>query len=191
MQYVILTYMKHLGVKVKEPRSFEHKRTRMNFLPKIKKSIKPEERVKKPRFPNILVPPRRLSRVDSTSVGKAVDLNKQRLPKQLPQPALSIPEHAESAASHSGRTRAGQLSEGSEPSTPLLPSASPPSHSTPAGQASEASGPDSDSSVSPFSVLPRLSDGSQAADHQDGVPSPTQFDFSSSNLEQPQEDDQE
>lgn len=35
------------------------------------KTIKPEkegeEKVKKPRFPNILVPPRRLSRVDSTS----------------------------------------------------------------------------------------------------------------------------
>uniref|UniRef100_A0AAQ6ABF7 Rho guanine nucleotide exchange factor (GEF) 12b n=1 Tax=Amphiprion ocellaris TaxID=80972 RepID=A0AAQ6ABF7_AMPOC len=73
MQYVILTYMKHLGVKVKEPRGLEHKRARINFLPKIKKSIKPEkegeEKVKKPRFPNILGPPRRLSRVDSTSGG--------------------------------------------------------------------------------------------------------------------------
>uniref|UniRef100_A0A7N5ZSN9 Rho guanine nucleotide exchange factor (GEF) 12b n=1 Tax=Anabas testudineus TaxID=64144 RepID=A0A7N5ZSN9_ANATE len=36
MQYVILTYMKHLGVKVKEPRGLEHKRVRINFLPKIK-----------------------------------------------------------------------------------------------------------------------------------------------------------
>lgn len=36
MQYVILTYMKHLGVKVKEPRGLEHKRARINFLPKIK-----------------------------------------------------------------------------------------------------------------------------------------------------------
>uniref|UniRef100_A0A8C8M4W2 Rho guanine nucleotide exchange factor (GEF) 12b n=1 Tax=Oncorhynchus tshawytscha TaxID=74940 RepID=A0A8C8M4W2_ONCTS len=36
MQYVILTYMKHLGVKVKEPRSLEPKRVRINFLPKIK-----------------------------------------------------------------------------------------------------------------------------------------------------------
>uniref|UniRef100_A0A665U8X0 Rho guanine nucleotide exchange factor (GEF) 12b n=1 Tax=Echeneis naucrates TaxID=173247 RepID=A0A665U8X0_ECHNA len=75
MQYVILTYMKHLGVKVKEPRGLEHKRARINFLPKIKKSIKPEkegeEKVKKPRFPNILGPPRRLSRVDSTSASSA------------------------------------------------------------------------------------------------------------------------
>uniref|UniRef100_A0A673X3S4 Rho guanine nucleotide exchange factor 12 n=1 Tax=Salmo trutta TaxID=8032 RepID=A0A673X3S4_SALTR len=71
MQYVILTYMKHLGVKVKEPRSLEPKRVRINFLPKIKKSIKTEkegeEKVKKPRFPSILGPPRRPSRVDSTS----------------------------------------------------------------------------------------------------------------------------
>lgn len=36
MQYVISTYMKHLGVKVKEPRGLEHKRPRINFLPKIK-----------------------------------------------------------------------------------------------------------------------------------------------------------
>uniref|UniRef100_A0A8C9WQ38 Rho guanine nucleotide exchange factor 12 n=1 Tax=Scleropages formosus TaxID=113540 RepID=A0A8C9WQ38_SCLFO len=71
MQYVILTYMKHLGVRVKEPRSLEPKRVRINFLPKIKKSIKPEkegeEKVKKPRFPSILVPPRRPSRNDATS----------------------------------------------------------------------------------------------------------------------------
>lgn len=36
MQYVISNYMKHLGVKVKEPRGLEHKRPRINFLPKIK-----------------------------------------------------------------------------------------------------------------------------------------------------------
>lgn len=35
-QYVILTYMKYLGVKAKEPRGLEHKRARMNFLPKMK-----------------------------------------------------------------------------------------------------------------------------------------------------------
>uniref|UniRef100_A0A8C8LNJ2 Rho guanine nucleotide exchange factor (GEF) 12b n=1 Tax=Oncorhynchus tshawytscha TaxID=74940 RepID=A0A8C8LNJ2_ONCTS len=72
IHYVILTYMKHLGVKVKEPRSLEPKRVRINFLPKIKqKSIKTEkegeDKVKKPRFPSILGPPRRPSRVDSTS----------------------------------------------------------------------------------------------------------------------------
>uniref|UniRef100_A0A6Q2ZKZ4 Rho guanine nucleotide exchange factor (GEF) 12a n=1 Tax=Esox lucius TaxID=8010 RepID=A0A6Q2ZKZ4_ESOLU len=71
MQYVILTYMKHLGVKVKEPRGLEPKRVRINFLPKIKQKSKPEkegeEKVKKPRFHGILGPPRRPSRVDSTS----------------------------------------------------------------------------------------------------------------------------
>lgn len=36
MQYVIFMYMKHLGVKVKEPRNLEHKRGRIGFLPKIK-----------------------------------------------------------------------------------------------------------------------------------------------------------
>lgn len=37
MQFVILTYMKHLGVKVKEPRGLDPKPKRINFnLPKIK-----------------------------------------------------------------------------------------------------------------------------------------------------------
>uniref|UniRef100_A0AAR2K1I4 Rho guanine nucleotide exchange factor 12 n=1 Tax=Pygocentrus nattereri TaxID=42514 RepID=A0AAR2K1I4_PYGNA len=36
MQYVILSYMKHLGVKVKESRGLEHKPKRMNLFPKIK-----------------------------------------------------------------------------------------------------------------------------------------------------------
>uniref|UniRef100_A0AAX7UEY5 Rho guanine nucleotide exchange factor (GEF) 12a n=1 Tax=Astatotilapia calliptera TaxID=8154 RepID=A0AAX7UEY5_ASTCA len=36
MQYVIYTYMKHLGVRVKEPRSLESKRLRISFLPMIK-----------------------------------------------------------------------------------------------------------------------------------------------------------
>uniref|UniRef100_A0A8C7W8M8 Rho guanine nucleotide exchange factor 12 n=1 Tax=Oncorhynchus mykiss TaxID=8022 RepID=A0A8C7W8M8_ONCMY len=112
MQYVILTYMKHLGVKVKEPRGLESKWVRINFLPKIKKSIKTEkeggeEKVKRTRFPSILGPPRRPSRVDPMSaVGKAMDLNKPRPQKQLSQPCL---EHLEA-----GRLRASQSSEGSE-----------------------------------------------------------------------------
>uniref|UniRef100_A0A8C4F0B0 Rho guanine nucleotide exchange factor (GEF) 12a n=1 Tax=Dicentrarchus labrax TaxID=13489 RepID=A0A8C4F0B0_DICLA len=71
MQYVIYTYMKHLGVRVKEPRSLESKRVRINFLPKMKKSIKTEkegeEKVKKPRFPSILGPQRRPSRIEAAS----------------------------------------------------------------------------------------------------------------------------
>ncbi|GAA6233517.1 rho guanine nucleotide exchange factor 12-like [Lates japonicus] len=199
MQYVILTYMKHLGVKVKEPRGLEHKRARINFLPKIKKSIKPEkegeEKVKKPRFPNILGPPRRLSRVDSTSVGKAVEMNKQRSPKQLShsQPAFGIPEQSDSSAVNPGRIRGNQPSEGSDTSGHVLSSNTSPTHSSPIGLASDTSGQDSDSNLSPFSIQPRLSEGLQSGDQQDSVFSPTstQFDFSPSNLEQLQEEDQE
>ncbi|KAM7397600.1 hypothetical protein PAMA_005756 [Pampus argenteus] len=198
MQYVILTYMKHLGVKVKEPRGLEHKRARINFLPKIKKSIKPEkeveEKVKKPRFPNILGPPRRLSRVDSTSVGKAVELNKQRSPKLLSQPAFSIPEQSDSSASNSGRIRGNLTSDGSDTGMHVSSSTTTsPTHSSPTGPASDTSGQDSDCNVSPFSIQPRLGEGLQSADHQDGVSSPTstQFDFIPSNLEQLQEEDQE
>ncbi|XP_051257369.1 rho guanine nucleotide exchange factor 12 isoform X2 [Dicentrarchus labrax] len=195
MQYVILTYMKHLGVKVKEPRSLEHKRARINFLPKIKKTIKSEkdgeEKVKKPRFPNILGPPRRISRVDSTSVGKAVEMNKQRSPKQLSQPAFGIPEQSDSSAANSGRIRGNQSSEGSDTSSQFLPSTTSPTHSSPTGQTSDTSGQDSDSNVSPFCIQPRLSEGLQSGDHQEGVSSPTQFDFSPSNLEQSPEEDQD
>uniref|UniRef100_A0AAR2JML4 Rho guanine nucleotide exchange factor (GEF) 12a n=1 Tax=Pygocentrus nattereri TaxID=42514 RepID=A0AAR2JML4_PYGNA len=65
MQYVILSYMKHLGVKVKESRGLEHKPKRMNLFPKIKdKDGGAEEKVKKPRFPSILG--QRYSRIDPT-----------------------------------------------------------------------------------------------------------------------------
>ncbi|CAG5870380.1 unnamed protein product [Menidia menidia] len=184
MQYVILSYMKHLGVKVKEHRGLEHKRARMNFLPKIK--VKREN-----LFSNILGPPRRLSRVESTSVGKAVELNKQRSPK-LSQQGPGIPDPPDPSAAGPGRSRANQLSEGSDTSsqsgtsTPSLP------HSPPAAQAPDSSGPEADPNVSPLCVQPRLSDGVQSGDSHDSLPSPgsPQFDFSPSSLEQ-QEEDQE
>ncbi|KAM3869008.1 rho guanine nucleotide exchange factor 12 [Diretmus argenteus] len=197
MQYVILNYMKHLGVKVKEPRSLEPKRARINFLPKIKKSIKPEkegeEKVKKPRFPSILGQPRRPSRVDSCSIGKAMELNKQRSPKQPSQPATGIHEHPDSSSSNSGRLRGSQSSEGSDTSAHVLPSATSPPHSAPISQASDTSGQDSDSSFTPSSIPSRLGEGLQSSDHQDRISNPTstQFDFSPSTLDQLQEEDQE
>ncbi|KAM9846903.1 rho guanine nucleotide exchange factor 12 [Aulostomus maculatus] len=197
MQYVILTYMKHLGVKVKEPRGLEQKRARINFLPKIKKSIKAEkegeEKVKKPRFPNILGPPRRLSRVDSTSVGKAVEMNKQRSPKLSPPAAFGITEQSDLSTPISGRTRANQLSEGSDAATHVVLLTTSSTHSSPTGPASDTSGQDSDCNLSPFSLQLRPGEGLVSGDHQDGVSSPTgtQFDFSPSNVEQLQEEYQE
>ncbi|XP_045080063.1 rho guanine nucleotide exchange factor 12 isoform X2 [Coregonus clupeaformis] len=198
MQYVILTYMKHLGVKVKEPRSLEPKRVRINFLPKIKKSIKTEkegeEKVKKPRFPSILGPPRRPSRVDSASISKAMEMNKQRGPqKQLSQPALSVSEHPEFSA---GGIRA--RSQFSDPGSdavahPLAFMASPP-YSAPASQGSDPTGRDSDSGLSPSSALLRLSsDGLHSGDTQDGMVhlTGTHFDFSPCTLDQLQEEERE
>uniref|UniRef100_A0A674N2P3 Rho guanine nucleotide exchange factor (GEF) 12a n=1 Tax=Takifugu rubripes TaxID=31033 RepID=A0A674N2P3_TAKRU len=111
MQYVIYTYMKHLGVRVKEPRSLESKRVRINFLPKIKKSIKTEkegEEKKKPRFPSILGPQRRPSRIEAAPGDKALD-GRPRPQKQLSQPTLGASEHTEA-----GRLRGSQSSEGPE-----------------------------------------------------------------------------
>uniref|UniRef100_A0A096MFE0 Rho guanine nucleotide exchange factor (GEF) 12b n=1 Tax=Poecilia formosa TaxID=48698 RepID=A0A096MFE0_POEFO len=188
MQYVILTYMKHLGVKVKEPRGLEQKRARITFLPKIKRGSKPEKDGdwKKPRFPNILVPPRRLSKVDSTLVVKSVELNKQRSPK-FSQPAFVIPEPADHPASNPGRSRANQLSQGSDTSTQSTISVASLGPSS-----ADLTGQETDSSVSPFCIQSRLSDGLQAGEHQDGLSSPisTQFDFSPSGLDH-REDDQD
>uniref|UniRef100_A0A673IN31 Rho guanine nucleotide exchange factor 12-like n=1 Tax=Sinocyclocheilus rhinocerous TaxID=307959 RepID=A0A673IN31_9TELE len=71
MQFVILSYMKQLGVKGKESRGLEHKPKLMNLFPKIKKSIKPEkdgseEKSKKTRFSSVF-PQRRPSRIDASS----------------------------------------------------------------------------------------------------------------------------
>uniref|UniRef100_A0A672QXU2 Rho guanine nucleotide exchange factor 12-like n=1 Tax=Sinocyclocheilus grahami TaxID=75366 RepID=A0A672QXU2_SINGR len=83
MQFVILSYMKQLGVKVKESRGLEHKPKLMNLFPKIKKSIKPEkdgseEKSKKTRFPSVF-PQRRPSRID-TSASKLIYFTNSGLP---------------------------------------------------------------------------------------------------------------
>ncbi|KAJ0063949.1 hypothetical protein NL108_014476, partial [Boleophthalmus pectinirostris] len=178
MQYVIYTYMKHLGVRVKEPRSLESKWVRINFLPKIKRSIKTEkegeEKVKK-RFPSILGPQRRPSRIEAASVGKALD-GRPRPQKQLSQPTLGVSEHTEG-----GRLRVSQSSEGSE----LVHSAT---TSSPGNAALDTS-KDTDIGGTPTSGPSRLSDGLQS-DPLDVLTYPaSQFDLY--NLDQLQEDDRE
>uniref|UniRef100_A0A673A6E9 Rho guanine nucleotide exchange factor (GEF) 12a n=1 Tax=Sphaeramia orbicularis TaxID=375764 RepID=A0A673A6E9_9TELE len=174
MQYVIYTYMKHLGVRVKEPRSLESKWVRINFLPKIKKSIKTEkegeEKVKKPRFPSILGPQRRPSRIEAAS-GES----EQRRPqKQLSQPTLGASEHMEG-----GRLRVSQSSEGSELMHPSSVTTSSPNSATYSSDSSR------DTDMSPS----RLSDGLQS-DPLDGLPYPAaHLDLYS--LDQLQEDDRE
>ncbi|XP_042153015.1 rho guanine nucleotide exchange factor 12 isoform X3 [Oncorhynchus tshawytscha] len=189
MQYVILTYMKHLGVKVKEPRGLESKWVRINFLPKIKKSIKTEkeggeEKVKRTRFPSILGPPRRPSRVDPTSVGKAMDLNKPRPQKQLSQPCL---EHLEA-----GRLRASQSSEGSELIHSSPTNATSPTNSTTNNNASDGGSRDSEFVGTPNSAFPKLSEGLGDLDSLEYTPN-THFDYSLSpySLDQLQEEDRE
>ncbi|XP_030648267.1 rho guanine nucleotide exchange factor 12 [Chanos chanos] len=189
MQYVIVSYMKHLGVKVKESRGLEPKPKRMMFLPKIKKSIKPEkdgggeEKVKKPRFPSILGPPRRPSKIDAPSIGKAMELNRQRPQKQMSQSALGAAEQVDST---SGRVRGSQSSEGSDGTAAFT--ASPP-YSAPATQ--DSSNRDSDSGGTPSSALPRLSDGASDALDSSSHGSGTHFDFSPCTLEHLQEEELE
>lgn len=182
MQYVIYTYMKHLGVRVKEPRSLESKRVRISFLPKIKKSIKTEkegeerEKVKKPRFPSILGPQRRPSRNEASSVSKALD-GRPRPQKQLSQPTLGASEHMET-----GHLRGSQSSEGSELTHSMSVNASSPNSAFYGTESSR----DADIGGTPTSGPSRLSDGLQP-DPLDGFTS--HFDLYS--LDQLQEDDRE
>uniref|UniRef100_A0A7M4FT15 Rho guanine nucleotide exchange factor 12 n=1 Tax=Crocodylus porosus TaxID=8502 RepID=A0A7M4FT15_CROPO len=125
MQYVILTYMKYLGVRVKEPRSLEQKRGRIGFLPKIKQSIKKEkegeEKVKRRGFPSILGPPRRPSRHDSGAIGRAMEMQKQRHPKYLSTTSSVSPEPPDS-----GKTRqSGSSSDGTDAAYPTANPMSP------------------------------------------------------------------
>ncbi|KAL9825979.1 LOW QUALITY PROTEIN: rho guanine nucleotide exchange factor 12 [Geothlypis trichas] len=125
MQYVILTYMKHLGVKVKEPRNLEQKRGRIGFLPKIKQSIKKEkegeEKGKRRGFPNILGPPRRPSRHDSSAIGRAMEMQKPRHPKHSPTASSVSPEPPESSKTR----QSGSSSDGTDapypPANPMSP----------------------------------------------------------------------
>ncbi|KAM6045100.1 rho guanine nucleotide exchange factor 12 isoform 4-T4 [Theristicus caerulescens] len=126
MQYVILTYMKHLGVKVKEPRNLEQKRGRIGFLPKIKvqsmkKEKEGEEKGKRRGFPNILGPPRRPSRHDSSAIGRAMEMQKPRHPKHLPTASSVSPEPPDS----SKLRQSGSSSDGTDapylPANPMSP----------------------------------------------------------------------
>ncbi|XP_067102177.1 rho guanine nucleotide exchange factor 12 isoform X1 [Osmerus mordax] len=192
VQYVVLTCMKHLGVRVKEPRSLESKRVRINFLPKIKqKSIKPEreggeEKVKRPRFPSILGPQRRPSRIESAAVGKALDGGRPRPQKQLSQPTLGGCDPLESS-----RLRGSQSSEGSEITHLSSPCTSSPCTSSPGSASYWAA---SDCSRETELAPSRLSEGLQAAD-QEGLqyPANMHFDYSLApySLDQLQEEDRE
>ncbi|NXY87318.1 ARHGC factor, partial [Alcedo cyanopectus] len=142
MQYVILTYMKHLGVKVKEPRNLEQKRGRIGFLPKIKQSIKKEkegeEKGKRRGFPNILGPPRRPSRHDSGAIGRAMEMQKPRHPKHVPTASSVSPEPPDP-----GKLRqSGSSSDGTDapypPANPMSPLAVGPFSSPEGSKDSEA-----------------------------------------------------
>ncbi|KAL2085937.1 hypothetical protein ACEWY4_019257 [Coilia grayii] len=190
MQYVIWTYMKHLGVRVKEQRNLESRRVRINFLPKIKKSTKPpekegEEKVKKTRFPSILGPQRRLSRNDATSIGRAMDQSKQRPQKQLSQPVMGVSEPLDGS-----RLRGSQSSEGSELTYPTGLTGSP-LYSPSTGPTADPNARDSDSGMSSMSGASRLAEGLQS-EAMDGSQSPLSgIDLSPSNLEQLQEEDRD
>ncbi|KAI4904553.1 hypothetical protein NFI96_029617, partial [Prochilodus magdalenae] len=173
IQYVIFTYMKHLGVRSKEQRNLESKRVRINFLPKIKKSSKlekeGEEKVKKPRF-NILGQPFRPHRIESQfAAGRSVDSSKQRPLKQLSQPAIGTCEPVDGV-----RLRGSQSSEGSDlTQNPAFIAAS--SCSVPFSPVSDTSFRDPDYGGSPSSTVPRLTEGMQAGESLDGAYPPCDY----------------
>ncbi|XP_028838439.1 rho guanine nucleotide exchange factor 12 isoform X2 [Denticeps clupeoides] len=153
MQYVIYMYMKHLGVKVKEPKT-----KRMPFL-----------RIKKPRFTSILVPPRRPSRTDVISIGKAME-NKPRQQKPLP---AGVCEHTEP-----GRVRTSDSSETSHDGT--FATSPPYSSTTPQSV-------DLDPGDTQPSALPRLTEALPTGESPES--SGNHFDFSTCPLEHMQEEE--
>ncbi|XP_062995051.1 rho guanine nucleotide exchange factor 12 isoform X2 [Elgaria multicarinata webbii] len=182
IQYVILTYMKHLGVRVKEPRSLDQKRGRIGFLPKIKQSIKKEkegDEKKRRVFPNILGPPRRPSRHDSYAIGKAMELQKQRHLKHVSPPSSVSPEPPESV-----KMRLSGSSDGTDAAYPSASLMSP----LAAGIFSSQEG-SKDSESGPKQVGETLS----SSDSMDGTPrtSNTIFDFPSPPLDHLQEEEGE
>ncbi|KAI4900712.1 hypothetical protein NFI96_029145 [Prochilodus magdalenae] len=195
MHDVIASYMKHLGVKVKESRGLEHKPKRMNLFPKIKrfeqKTVKTdkdggvEEKVKKTRFPSLLGPQRRNSRIDSTPVNKALEQTKPRPVKTPSQPSLSLAEQADFAST---RTRSSQSSDGPDSGLPFINS---PPYSAPATQGLDTGFRDTESGGAPFSALPRLGEGAATGEGQDSSSSGTHFDFSTCNLDHLQEEEPE
>ncbi|XP_036005366.1 rho guanine nucleotide exchange factor 12 isoform X7 [Fundulus heteroclitus] len=176
IQLVIYTYMKHLGVRVKEPRNLESKRGLNRLFPKMKKSINKEGEDKmKKKFLN-LVPQRRPSRNEASSAVKALD-NRPRPQKQLSQPALGAVDQMDGS-----RLRGSLSSEG--PELTYHTSVSSPSNTIPSLDGSR----DNDIGT-PTSAPSRLSDGLQP-DPLDPIA------FQASNmefytLEQLQEDDRE
>uniref|UniRef100_A0AAA9SRC7 Rho guanine nucleotide exchange factor 12 n=1 Tax=Bos taurus TaxID=9913 RepID=A0AAA9SRC7_BOVIN len=184
MQYVILMYMKHLGVKVKEPRNLEHKRGRIGFLPKIKQSMKKdregEEKGKRRGFTSILGPPRRPSRHDNSAIGRAMELQKQRHPKHLSTPSSVSPEPQDSAKLR----QSGSASEGAD--TGYLPANS--TSSMVAGATlSQEGGKENDMGSKQAGETPA------SGDSLDGTPRTpnTIFDFPPPPLDQVQEEEWE
>ncbi|XP_043976514.1 rho guanine nucleotide exchange factor 12 isoform X2 [Gambusia affinis] len=178
IQLVIYTYMKHLGVRVKEPRNLESKRGLNRLFPKMKKSIKTDKEVDdrlKKKFLN-LVPQRRPSRIETA--GKNLE-NRPRPQKQLSQPTLGAVELMDNS-----RLRGSQSSEGPELTHSL--SVSSPSNTTHSVDASRDA--DIVSGGTPTSAPSRLSDGLQA-DPLDGLAFPDSTELYP--MEKLQEDDRE
>ncbi|KAM9032232.1 rho guanine nucleotide exchange factor 12 isoform X2 [Sarcophilus harrisii] len=184
MQYVILMYMKHLGVRVKEPRNLEHKRGRIGFLPKIKQSIKKdregEEKVKRRGFPSILGPPRRPSRHDSSAIGRAMELQKQRHPKHLSTPSSVSPEPQDSA-----KLRQSGIS--SDAADVMYMPPNPMSSLTSGTSASQDGGKENEMGSK------QIGEGPASGDSTDGTPRTpnTVFDFPAPPLDQLQEEEGE
>ncbi|XP_076867187.1 rho guanine nucleotide exchange factor 12 isoform X2 [Brachyhypopomus gauderio] len=197
MQYVILSYMKHLGVKVKDSRGFEPKPKRMNILPKFKHKQRTtrvekdgggggaggaEEKVKKPRFPSILGRP---SKNDPAALTKALEQSKPRPQRQPPQAATGPAEPPDPLLLPSSRVR-GVVSLTASPEPALV--ASPP-FSAPAAQGPDGGPREPDTGGPPTSVTQRLGEGAPPGEGQDSSSSGTLFDFNSGAVEHLQEEE--
>uniref|UniRef100_A0A673IJV1 Rho guanine nucleotide exchange factor 12-like n=1 Tax=Sinocyclocheilus rhinocerous TaxID=307959 RepID=A0A673IJV1_9TELE len=166
MQFVILSYMKQLGVKGKESRGLEHKPKLMNLFPKIKvqtlKKDGSEEKSKKTRFSSVF-PQRRPSRIDASS--------RNVFEKSLTPPLIVKAQQRPVSSCLLLFSTDFKSFSFSDTLTLSLSGCG-------------LGGP-------PSSALPRLGDGVIPGDSQDSSSSNTHFDFSPCTLEHLQEEEAE
>ncbi|XP_062845253.1 rho guanine nucleotide exchange factor 12 isoform X2 [Trichomycterus rosablanca] len=191
IHFVISSYMKYLGVKVKPNQT---KPKLKNFLPKIKipnKTVKQEkdagaeEKLKKHRFNIIRGSHKRPGRTDSFAITKPWEQNTPRTQKQSSQGALGSSDPAETSAS--GRTRGSQSGDGPDGGVTLF---SPPPMSAPPLQSFDGTAREPESGAAP-SAFPRPVEAGTPGEGQDSSSSGLHFDFSPNNLDQLQEEESE
>ncbi|XP_067826906.1 rho guanine nucleotide exchange factor 12 isoform X2 [Heptranchias perlo] len=185
--YVILIYMKQLGVKVKDSKNLDReRRIRVAFFPKKKPSIKKEKETvkdeeKKNRLKSILDPMRRTSKQDRSAIEKA---------KSLYQKQMGPHGRSSSHSDHSERSKQIPFfSEGSDVSYQPVVAGSPGS-ALPLTVHDGITESDTDPAAAISATMKLFVDNLSIGDSNTSTPKTTTFEFPST-LDQVMEEERE